>query len=332
MRHPLFMILGIAATVVLFASPQARAVDVEVRFDYGDGDAPLAGTIYDAQIPNSAASDPPQQVMDLVILSPTRPKAAVEASAIEQADDQAVLETGRALQLPNYLGGSLTYEHISWQGQGGNLYGLSGAYEREMGPFAVGAILTYKYFDYDVSEFDPFSNRTAEFDLSSNRVGGIFYGKYFVLEDPVILMVGANGQVNYSIYNDPTIDNFVAFGGGAFCSVGGMVGPVELTGAFSYSYSKMDVAFIQNFAHLIKFGGMAGIGIGSRFAVDLYVLDTQNLSDYVEEITGMNYVTIGVEGGFQPAGSWSLTLGYKTILALADYSSNEVYLGTLWKF
>ena len=319
MKHALNPFLVLVLVLAGAAPLGAEPVDVIIGLDFGRG-APEMAFLQGGGSPSSGVHEPAQTVMEFVVLPPLQPRAAEEAR--DEAADEEERAAAALVHLPSAIGGAVSYERISFWGQDGNVYGLSAGYQREIRRASLGGILTYKYHDMKV----------ASLDVSSSRLTGIVYGKYTLLASPVELSAGANAQAGYAIMHGDGQDDYGVFGGGLFFSVGKDFGFLQATAGFSYSYAKMDLAIVQDFAHLLKFGAVVGVPIGQRLAVNLFVSDTLNVSDYDEKLDDNNYVTLGAEAGFQLTRSWGLSLGYKTVLGISEYSSHEVYLGTLWKF
>ncbi len=310
----LWLLMTLLITAMLFGPAAEKIQAVSIRL-WLDPDL-LPTDILGIDKPMHGIHSIPQKLTTVVLLSPALPKSVRDDEETEQA-------AATLVHKPNALGSMLSYERLSIEGDAGNIFGLSGTYEREQWEgVTLGGILTYKYCDLNLDGSD----------FSSHLIENILYGAYLLLEEPLSISFGANIQAGYTLMSDDFFDDFSNLGGGSFFKIGKNFDFLEVTGGFSYNYAAMDVDLDQDFAHIITYGAIIGIPIGQQLAASCYVTETRNISNYDTDLADPHYLTLGTEGTWHLAGSWVLSLSYKTILCLDDYHSHEIYLGTNRKF
>jgi hypothetical protein len=61
---------------------------------------------------------------------------------------------------------------------------------------------------------------------------------------------------------------------------------------------------------------------------------SQDVTDYSNGVQNgsKGYLDLGIEMGLSLSKTWKINGGYKKILGLADFDSNAVFLGTLFRF
>jgi len=299
-------------TVLIFGGVFSEVYAVKVRLWF-DSQGGAAQSVLGPLSPISSIHQAPQKLMTIML-----PPTPADSMSLESETGEAAL-----VDLPSSLGATVSYEYVSiGDDDCGNVYGLSGSYERKWGKIRGGGLLSYKYHDIDVSGFD----------FSSNLIGALFYGTYLVLDAPVSLLVGVNAQVDRMILKEDFIDDYTSGGGGLFFTVGKDFGPVEVTGGFSYNYGAMDIDLDEDEAHLLKYGLIVGMPIAEAFSVNAFVTDTRNVTNYDVDVEDDSYVCLGTEGTWHVAGSWVVAVSYKTILGIDEFDSHEIYLGTIRKF
>jgi hypothetical protein len=121
--------------------------------------------------------------------------------------------------------------------------------------------------------------------------------------------------------------NTIGFGAGGSVTVN--TDPVVPSVGVSYNYSHDDGE--TGDYHLIKVGTNVGLVLHPRFVVTPYAIWTSDQTDY-EEGDADDYFDTGVEMAYRLDTGWQFSLGYKKVVDLDNFDSDQVYLGALWKF
>ncbi len=316
----IFLIAGAFLLLPWVLCDTCRAeTEVTIGFDFPRGEIELE--------PDADPTDPGQTVTDILIdhavLPVTLPRLASERSGDEEketAEEEAAIAEEEWL---NQFGPVISYEYFSNDEahKTGSIYGVSGSYEREWGGLRTGGVLEYKFFDMDQLGAHP----------NTNRILGVLFLDYLILEEPLTISAGANMQGSYSIQN-LDMQDYGTLGGGAFVSIGKDFEFLEVTVGAVYQYTKYWIDQPDDQSHLVRYGGIVGVPIGRKLSANVFFTQTRNPTDYQREIFDRNFFTLGAEGIFAFTRSWVASLGYRTVLDYKGYSSHQVYLGTLVKF
>jgi len=312
----LFREVCVFLVAALCASSSMAQTTVDISFEL-----PAPPSLTESDGGNTGTGGQVQEAVGGVVFPPTLPKEMKEEKAPAEGEAAPVLR-----EELNQVGSAISFEHFSNDalGRDGNVYGASASYEKRMDPTPVklGAILNYQFFDLD--------NQYGE-DFNANRMVGVFYGTYGLLKKPLEVWAGGVGHASYTM-NTKDVDDYAAFGGGAYVSIGKSFKVVELTLGASYIFTKYDIDLEDDHSHLIRYGISAGVPVGRKLAMNVYFTETRNPTDYERAVIDKNFFTVGAEGTYAIAGSWVLSGGYRTILDYEDFSSHMGYLGTLVKF
>jgi hypothetical protein len=264
----------------------------------------------------SAAGTSTFTVFNQVIL----PKA--ESRSEQEAKREEVAR--RLPTRPRTFGGTFRYEHVDFDneasGLGGDIYTTNFQMAWDIENFSLGFLIPYEYLDLK--------------SFNVHQTGAILYGQYNLHLSP-IYTVGftVNGNYIYSAI-DHNLDNVNTFGGGLGVSLTYDKDVFVLGGAVSYQYNSDDTDSPNDHQHLIKIGANVGVRIGQKSVVNLFSSWNYDATNYKQIISKMddNYFDLGIEASWNITTTWSLNGGYKRILGLTDFESNQFYVGTLLRF
>jgi hypothetical protein len=186
--------------------------------------------------------------------------------------------------------------------------------------FSVGFLIPYEYLDLK--------------SFNAHQIGTILYGQYNLRLNHVFTMgFTANGNYIYSAL-DQDINNVNTFGGGVGVSLTMGKDIFIIGGAVSYQYNADDSDILNDHQHLIKIGANVGVRIGQRSVVNLFGSWNYDPTDYKQIIAKAddNYFDLGIEASWSITNTWNLNGGYKRILGLQDFESNQFFIGTLLRF
>jgi hypothetical protein len=205
--------------------------------------------------------------------------------------------------------------------ENGELYGLN-----------IGLIFdeddkTYGFmYAFDFMNFD-------SVQVSRNNFIG-FIQKHIPLSD--VLESTLTGHVNYAY-------SYADFENGDYRGIN--MGGAGLSGALtydrerylaslglSYSYNRDDTNAVNDDQHLIKLGTILGIRQGEHIVYDVSFVYNLDLTDY-EDSSGTNdYFELGTSLRYDFTEYWSCTVGYKKVLGISGFDSDEYILGATWRF
>jgi hypothetical protein len=241
----------------------------------------------------------------------------------ERESEQAALAQ-RLPRLPRTFGGMFRYEHVDFgnnaSGLDGDLYTTNFQMAWDIEDVSVGFLIPYEYLD--LSSFN------------MNQIGSIFYGEYSLRLSPMYT-IGfiANGNYVHS-FIEHNIQDVNTFGGGVGVSLTMDRDIFVIGGAVSYQFNGDDTPLPNDHQHLIKIGVNAGVRIGQNSAVNLFSTWNYDVTDYKQPVTNSddNYFDLGLEVSWSISRAWKLNGGYKRILGLNDFESNQFFLGSLLRF
>ncbi len=239
------------------------------------------------------------------------------------------------LQRPRTVGGMFRYEHIhlhqgalnldgnsyttnlqlAWDIGQSDLLGLKGE-----GTFSFGVLVPYDFLA--LQSFD------------AHIVGLVPFAQYRLrVSDTYAVAFTVNGNYAYTTLNEH-LGDFNTYGGGVSLSVTRDQDFLVVRGALSYQYNQDDTGSINNHQHLLKFGTDVSVRIGHAAIVTLFGIWNYDPTDYKNVVnkSNNNYVDLGLEGGVSLSKTWKLTGGYKTVLGLRHFDSNQVFVGSLFRF
>jgi hypothetical protein len=230
----------------------------------------------------------------------------------------------RTPRRPRTFGGTFRYEHVDFDnaasGLDGNIYATNFQMAWDIEDFSMGFLVPYEYLDLR--------------DFNTQQIGAILYGHYTMRLSPVYsLGLTVNGNYIYSAI-DQRIPDVNTLGGGVGVSFNMDRKIWVLGGAISYQYNADDTDNPNDHQHLLKFGANVGVRLGQRSAITLFSAWNYDVTDYKQPVasTDDNYFDLGVEASWSITQTWNLNGGYKRILGLNDFESNQFYVGTLLRF
>jgi hypothetical protein len=143
----------------------------------------------------------------------------------------------------------------------------------------------------------------------------------------------ANGNYIYTAINN-NFDDVNTYGGGIGISLTVEKELYVVSGAFSYQYNQDDSKSENDHQHLIKWGGNFGVRIGQSGVINLFGTWNYDVTSYKQavQVTDDNYFDLGLAASWSISKTWNLNGGYKRILGLKDFESNQFFVGTLLRF
>ncbi len=229
--------------------------------------------------------------------------------------------------LKNNAGPILRYEDIEIDKKGPNeeadIYGTTLMWARDLENISVGLMVPYDYFDFDNSEID-----------NINQVGIIIFGQYKIPLASDTILLTLTGDVNY-FYAD--IDrkhkkddnlNSVGLGGGLSLKALKWEKFIPSIGV-SYHYTDDDTKTSDHY--LLKAGTNLAFLPTEKLALNLFAVWNNDPTDYYHGDND-DYWDLGIEINFLATQTWNLTIGYKKVVDLEDFDSDQFYVGAIWKF
>jgi hypothetical protein len=264
----------------------------------------------------SAAGTSSSTVFNQVILPRVETKREQETKQEELAQRLPVR--------PRTFGGTFRYEHVDFDnaagGLDGNIYATNFQMAWDIENFSLGFLIPYEYLDLE--------------SFNVHQTGAILYGQYNLRLNPnYSIGFTVNGNYIYSAVNQ-NISDVNILGGGLGVSLTFDKDFFVIGGAVSYQYNGDDTDSPNDHQHLIKLGANAGVRIGQRSAINLFWIWNYDVTNYVKTInnTDDNYFDLGIEASWSITSTWNLNGGYKRILGLKDFESNQFFIGTLLRF
>jgi len=272
----------------------------------------LINSAYSLSVPTSSALKSALLVFNQIVMPVVKAKAGQQLAASRVGIGASSLG-----------GGALRYELVERSKVDGTITGLNlGLVQDVSEDFSVGAIIPYDRLDYD-------------YLFEADRFGLILYAKKEVsLKDELTL--GLSGNFNY-VYTDISFsvgggDSLSTYGGGAGVSLTYDRETTVSSLAAFYQYSKDDTGFEDDHQHLLKLGVNTGVRIGDSHVATLYAIYNRDVTDYSETPPDRDYFDLGIEASFGLSETWGLDFGYKRVVGLDDYQSDEIYLGSAIRF
>lgn len=237
---------------------------------------------------------------------------------------QKAAEAAQAVtKMPQTVAATVRYEKADFEesDNNGDIYGFNLGYAVDVDNMTFGVMIPYDHLDFDLFDAD--------------RVGAILYGQYSQdINEQTTMALTVN--TNY-MYTDLDIDNFGSedvntFGGGisgSFTYDGDMFVP---SFGVSYQYNQDDTDVKDDDQHLIKVGTNMGFRVKENMVFNCFGVWNIDVTDYDNEPDDDDYFEVGLELNAYLSETWSLSGGYKKVISLDDFDSDQVYLGAVWKF
>lgn len=243
-----------------------------------------------------------------------------------EKEQQEAESVQRLQRQPRVLGGTVRYERVDVDDGGGldvdgNIYSTNVQLLWERDDFAYGFLIPFDFLDLD--------------DFNAYRIGAVGFGQYaLALSDIATLAFMVNGLYSYLGIDASGVDNLNTFGGGVGLSLTVDQGRFVGSGVVSYQFTTDDSDSDNDQQHLIKVGGEVGVRLGERAVVTLFGIWNGDVTDYNDAAGDVDdsYVDLGIEAAWNLSSTWRLIGGYKKVLALDDFASDMVFLGTLLRF
>ena len=269
------------------------------------------GTLGGFTSPASAAAKATGLIFSKVVMPTVKTRKAKEkASAL------------KTMNKTRTFGGQLRYANIEQNDSNGDLIGCNVGMAHDFKNFTIGGILPYDYVEInDIFE--------------ANRMGLILYAQYFYNLTST-LDATFTGNINY-LYTDidydfGNSDNIDTYGGGLSTALTLDLDAYVVSLALSYQYNQDDIDTEDDHQHLIKVGANAGYRIGQNIVVTLFSVLNQDITDYKYLSQDETYFDIGTEATIGIGDTFVITAGYKKVVALDNYDSDEIYLGSRLNF
>lgn len=252
-----------------------------------------------------------QTVMQQLVIPTEKPKAA----------------RSKVVGIPRNLGATLRYENVDFDAhgsdEGADIYGATLSFMNQTDDFSYGLLVPYDYMDFNDSNID-----------DVQQLGGILFGKYkkMLADNAYELAFVANvdyyfATVSFDHGHDDDIN-----------SVGGGVGMSfrvnkwdQFVPSFGVSYQYQNDDTDINDHHMVRTGTNLAFFPSENMVVNAYGVWVADLTDY-DQGDNDNYWDLGLEVGYNLTDTWTVSLGYKKVVDLEDFDSDQVYLGTIWKF
>ena len=317
-RKYLCLWLGSLLWFPMLASAQETApVTVIIQFEQpavaafgGSGGGNLAASTV------SAAGLTSFTIYNQVVL----PRAESRAERETRQDELAQ----RLPQRPRTFGGTLRYEHVDFEqeasGLDGNIYATNLQMAWDIEDFSLGFLIPYEFLD--LRRFD------------ANLIGTILYAQYTIpLNSLSTLGFTANSNYIHTSINN-NFNDFNTLGGGVSLSLTIDKESYVVSGAFSYQFNKDDSDSENDHQHLIKLGANIGVRLGQASVVNLFGTWNNDITPYIQtlNVTDNQYWDLGIAASWGITKTWNLNGGYKRILGLSDFDSNQFFVGTLLRF
>lgn len=258
--------------------------------------------------PTGRASD---TVMRQLVVPTERPKAYAKVLNVKRA-----------------AGPVIRYENIdldkNHSDEGADIYGTTLVFAQDMDNLSFGIFVPYDYMLFNDSAVD---------DIQ--QIGSILFAQYRIslAEEKYMLTLTANIDYFFAsvdLEDDKDDDDVNSVGGGIGASFKVLKWDSFIpTLGISYQYQNDDTEV--NDHHLFRAGMNLAWLPTPKWAVNAFGIWDADLTDY-DPGDNDEYWDIGMEVNFQATDTWSLNLGYKKVVGLEDFDSDQVYLGALWRF
>ena len=261
-------------------------------------------------VPASAAAAVSNLIFNNLVV-PTVPTQQTQEKQAQQKAKQKVRAFGSSLQA----------EWVDVAGEDGNIYGLNLGYATDIDDYTFGVMVPYDRMNFD--SFD------------ADRIGAILFGQYHrSISDDLNMSVTTNLNYMYTAYeyDSGTDDEVNTVGIGLSTSLNYIQENYELGGGVSWQYNQDDVDVADDEQHLLKLGGNCGFHINQQSVVNLSVTWNYDVTDYTNDYGDDNYFELGTEYQADFTDTWALNIGYRKVVALKNYESDLVYLGSIWQF
>jgi hypothetical protein len=241
-----------------------------------------------------------------------------------ERDSQQAALAQRLPRLPRTNGGMFRYEHVDFEngasGLDGDIYATNFQMAWDIENVSVGFLIPYEYLDLR--------------SFNTHQIGSIVYGEYNLRFSPIYALgFIVNGNYVHS-FLEHDIEDVNTFGGGVGVSLTMDRDLFVIGGAVSYQYNGDDTSLPNDHQHLIKIGANGGIRLGQNSAVNLFTTWNYDVTDYQQPVSNSddNYFDLGIELSWSISRTWKLNGGYKRILGLSDFESNQFFIGSLLRF
>lgn len=233
----------------------------------------------------------------------------------------------KAFNLKKDIGPMLRYENIDLDknnsDEGADVYGTSLIFAQDMDNLSVGVIIPYDYMLFNDSTVD---------DIK--QIGTMLFAQYRVPIMDEQYMVALSTNVNYFFakidFEDKGDDDLNSVGAGLGATFKVLRwNTVVPTFGVSYQYQNDDTDVSDH--HLFKTGLNLAWLPAPKWALNAFGIWNADLTDY-DPGDNDEFWDLGIEVNFQATQTWNLSLGYKKVVALEDFDSDQIYIGAVWKF
>lgn len=271
----------------------------------------LSYTLASSTSPASAAAKTSGIVFNTVVMPSAQTRRAKEKATAM-----------KALQTTRTIGGQLRYANIEHDDSDGDVIGCNVGMVHDFENFTIGGILPYDHLDLD----DVFE---------ANRLGLILFAQYFH-DVTSSLNASFTGNLNY-VYTDVDYDyggedGINTYGGGLSTSLTLDKDSYTASAGLSYQYNKEDIDTKDDYQHLIKLGANAGYRIGQNMVITIFGIWNKDITDYENDYQDVSYFDIGTETTINMSDTFAVTIGFKKVVSLDNYDSDEIYLGSMLRF
>jgi len=295
--------------VLIYQGPHNKDLELQLLAQYLGIPIFTAGSI---GTPDSAAATTSNLVFENLVVPTVAPKT-------EQKRTESQKATGKV----RVFGGRIAVDWVDNKDQDddGNVYTFSAGFALDSDNVTVGVIIPYDRLDFD--------------SFHGNRIGAIPYAQYHLdVTEALKATLGANLNYMYSDFElagagDAEIRTY---GGGLSAGLRYVQESYEAGCGVSWQYNEDDVDVDDDHQDLIKVGANVGMHVTQEQVVNLFGVWNKDVTDYHADFGDDDYFDLGVEYRADFSNSWTVNVGYKKIVDLEDYDSDQIYIGSSWLF
>jgi len=275
----------------------------------------------------NAALNSTVRTFGAVVMPKVNPQAHVEEEA-QTTGAQLGEKTrkGRRGSKPGEISADVEYETFAFIGNDGNTLSLRGAFERttDAGGLGYGLRLAYSHVTFDQNDNKMQTGEATAFlkiplgeiiDIGGHITGTVSRIKTTSTISPD----GLDQNVN-SLGYGPFASVHVNFAGGHMLAGGVMYQIID-------PHEKLDPE--KENMRVLAYGAMAVLSVSEKLALSAEGFSMKNLEI---ESSDDRFTIVHPQLHFYLSDSFGLIFGYKTILGIDDYDSNEFTLGSSVRF
>ena len=204
------------------------------------------------------------------------------------------------------------YTRFSNRGVGGNAFGITLGWERELEKLRYGVIVPYDRID-----FDDFAEDADSFTFTP-------YLQYVFMRDPVTIAVGPYAFYNYTFIND--VDSPNLWGVGVSGSIEKYFKYFWVRGGTALEYISTDVNATNPEVTRFRYGAVTGLPIiPNKLDGKIFVIHTLTNKPFLDGDN--NFASVGGEVSVKLSDAFAMSLGYIRSVAHERIDGDSFYLG-----